>query len=169
MALSPGQLPQFGPSSRLPCQALIASVRVSDYILCCIDAMLLCTLCVFPQLTSLPESGTNSAQRDIFFADLPVTSPAKPEVNITCRRTLNESTGLITAHLEWSYEYNPLIQEAISMYTLTYRLEPEGPLGSISNLDPSNSSQVSGNWLLSCIVMWYISLEGSELIHLQTT
>lgn len=162
MALSPGELPQFGPSSTRGCQALLTTVSMSDYLLHCIDTI---SILVSPQLTTLSESGGNSggnsAQTVIpLLGLLPVTSPAPPEVNITCRRTLNKSTGLITAHLEWSYEYNPLIQDAISMYRLTYRLVPGGPLGSILNFNPSIPSQVSAK--LTALIysdVLYISLE----------
>lgn len=165
MALSPGELPQFGPSFRRGCQALITTVSTSNYLLHCIDTI---SILVSPQLTALSESGSNSTLAVIPLAGVPVTSPAQPEVNITCRRTLNKSTGLITAHLEWSYEYNPLIQDAISMYTFTYRLVPGGPLGSISNFNPSITSQVSAK--LTAIIqsdVLYISVL-SELMHLQT-
>ena len=70
------------------------------------------------QLLSLP--GGNSARRDIVFTLHPeVTSPEQPTVAHMCMRTVDTLTGLVEISLNFSYEYNPLIEEAIVNYTAT--------------------------------------------------
>ena len=75
------------------------------------------------QLTSLP--GTNTAT--ISFGErfpLYVTSPPQPVVNFTCDRMVDEATGLINAHLQWSYVHENIsyIQEAIKNYRIGFEL-----------------------------------------------
>ena len=75
------------------------------------------------QLTSLP--GTNTAT--ISFGErfpLYVTSPPQPVVNVTCDRMVDEATGLINAHLQWSYAHENIsyIQEVIQSYQIGFYL-----------------------------------------------
>lgn len=70
------------------------------------------------QLTSLPEGQDNSIKFNINSKTPYVTSPLKPEVTYSCKRQVDPQTGLIGIALNFSYEYNRLIQQAISMYTV---------------------------------------------------
>ena len=45
-----------------------------------------------------------------------LTSPLRPSVTQTCAKTLDPLTGIVGISTEYSYEYNPLIEEAISRY-----------------------------------------------------
>ena len=64
------------------------------------------------QLIYAPISSGFSSSRTISNCD--PTEPAMPTVNFSCDRTVDSITGLLTIHLNWTYEYNPLIEEAIS-------------------------------------------------------
>ena len=49
-------------------------------------------------------------------------------VNVTCDRLVDEATGLITAHLQWSYVHDNIsyIQEAIKDYRIDFALIKSG-------------------------------------------
>ena len=42
------------------------------------------------------------------------TNQMRPPIEFSCQRTMDRTTGLLSTHISWSYEYNPLIEEAIS-------------------------------------------------------
>lgn len=59
-----------------------------------------------------------------------MTSPSKPKVTLSCKRRVDPQTGLVGIALNFSYEYNPLIQQAISMYDVDVLVtNPDGSNG----------------------------------------
>ena len=68
------------------------------------------------QLQSLPGGNSDDASISFTGPNQIVTSPAPPPVTYMCARTVDTVTGLVGISLMFSYEYNPLIQEAIDQY-----------------------------------------------------
>ena len=89
--------------------------------------------CFSPQLQSLPETADNSITIRVEFNAFPaVTTPAQPVVTQTCNRILDPLTGLVAISLNYSYEYNPLIEETIVAYTVNaHELLEDGRNGAI--------------------------------------
>ena len=101
------------------------------------------------QLTSLP--GTNSVLLVLGRnKSLEVTSPPEPVVNFTCDRMVDETTGVIGVHLQWSYMHENIsyIQEAIKNYRIGFELitlfesDTMTRTGGISDLNKILSTQV---------------------------
>ena len=92
----------------------IVRVSVSTY---AIAVVVLFLVFILHQLTALPEGQDNSINLNLNTPSS-VTSPSKPEITYSCERLVDPQTGLVGIGLNFSYEYNPLIQEAISMYTV---------------------------------------------------
>ena len=44
-------------------------------------------------------------------------------MTVSYERTVDPATGLLSAHLNWSYEYNPLVEQAISENVVVITLE----------------------------------------------
>ena len=81
-----------------------------------------------------------------------MTSPDTPEVDFNCERLVDETTGLIGIHLEWSYrDENSYVRQAIEKYAfgLNFRTvlssgtDHHDP-GGVIDLNPTLSQQVSG-------------------------
>ena len=67
------------------------------------------------------------------------SEPVMSTINFSCDRTVDSITGLLTIHLNWTYEYNPLIEEAISRRNIFFKARTdEGDLLNGDNipLDP---------------------------------
>ena len=77
---------------------------------------------LLPQLTSLPEGEDNSDSLTLRFPVnvlVPIlTSPEEPSATYSCERRLDPITGLIDIFINFTYEYNSLIEEAIINYTV---------------------------------------------------
>ena len=71
-----------------------------------------------PQLQSLPANSENSIRINSVPVARELTSPVKPDVTQTCDKTSNPMTGTVGITTRYSYEYNPLIEEAIIGYNL---------------------------------------------------
>ena len=75
----------------------------------------------FPlQLTSLPVAEDNSDSLILsypMFAPI-LTSPERPSATYFCEKRVDPITGLIDIFINFTYEYNPLIEEAIINYTV---------------------------------------------------
>ena len=148
MALSPGQLPQFGPERRRGvCDYdLKVSYRIELYPVACVHYKDTHP----PQLQSLPASNGNSILKSIELEK--VTSPDKAEVDFHCERLVDEATGLIGIHLEWSYsDESSYIREAIAEYMVGLRSKTVLPSGTVDEtpgctltLNSTLSQQVSG-------------------------
>ena len=74
------------------------------------------------QLTSLPEAddntGTFTLGFPVMFRAPIVDSPLAPVATSFCERRVDPITGLIDIFLNFTYEFNPLIEEAIINYTV---------------------------------------------------
>ena len=71
------------------------------------------------QLTCLPEIADNDEYLEVKFNDQSstiVTSPVEPNVTQTCSGSVDSDTGQIGISFNFSYEHDPLIEEAIVNY-----------------------------------------------------
>ena len=86
-----------------------------------------------------------------------MTAPERPEVDFNCERLVDEATGLIGVHMEWSYsDENSRVREAIGNYTFSLNFQgvlPSGEediaTGGDINLNPMLSQQVSDAYDIS--------------------
>ena len=84
-----------------------------------------------------------------------MTAPERPEVDFNCERLVDETTGLIGVHVEWSYsDENSYIREAIEKYAFSLNFQgvlPSGEIdhapGGVINLNPMLSQQVSDSYI----------------------
>ena len=94
--------------------------------------------CFYLQLRYNPISSGFSTQQNIGFRFCRPTEPVTPTVSFSCNRRVDIITGLIEIHLNWTYEFIPLLEEAISVYNIFYNALIDG-VASIGNnipLDP---------------------------------
>ena len=86
-----------------------------------------------------------------------MTAPERPEVDFNCERLVDEATGLIGVHMEWSYsDENSRVREAIGNYRFSLQFKgvlPSGEkdiaIGGDINLNPMLSQQVSDAYDIS--------------------
>ena len=60
------------------------------------------------------------------------------DVSFSCDRVLDPVTGLLSIHMSWSYEYNRLIEEAITKRNLFFTSAMKG-----GNTIPANNNELS--------------------------
>ena len=84
-----------------------------------------------------------------------MTAPERPEVDFNCERLVDETTGLIGVHVEWSFsDENSRVREAIENYTFSLHFqgvllsgEIDRAPGGVINLNPMLSQQVSDSYI----------------------
>jgi hypothetical protein len=83
--------------------------------------------------------GTYSAPRTLT-CNTP-TGSMRPPVDYSCRGEIDTITGLLTAHLNWNYEYNPIVEDVILKKTMFLQsfADRDFEAGNI-DLDPERSS-----------------------------
>ena len=62
-----------------------------------------------------------SSARTVKFRDVLVTSPTPPVIDFTCFSTADEVTGFHSIHAEFTYNNQPLTQEAIYKFVISLR------------------------------------------------
>ena len=94
--------------------------------------------CFYLQLRYNPISSGFSVQQTIQLGTCEPTEPVAPTVSLSCNRRVDIITGFIEIHINWTYEYNPLIEEAISEYNIFYTSIIDGSISIGNNipLDP---------------------------------
>ena len=97
---------------------------------------------MYSQLSYNPLSSGFATQQFISLRNCAPTEPAAPAVSFSCHRRIDIVTGLIEIHINWSYEYIPLIEEAVAVYNIFYNAVIDGDIliGHNIRLDPQVSS-----------------------------
>lgn len=112
-----GDVPQFGPQTNRECNYIL-TVRLTSTNYTTVELMRAHYNFYYSlQLHSLPASSDNSDRINVPVA-CELTSPVKPDVTQTCDKTPDPMTGTVGITTRFSYEYNPLIEEAITGYKI---------------------------------------------------
>ena len=83
-----------------------------------------------------PQGNENIASR--ILRNIRVTSPKPPSTTLTCNQVPDEATGRIGIDILWSYDHEPLVQEAIVENVLGFDLQ-------IRSISSGNFEVVRGN------------------------
>ena len=96
----------------------------------------------YSQLRYNPLSSGFATRQIISLRFCNPTEPAAPTVSFSCYRRVDIVTGRIEIHINWSYEYIPLIEEAVAVYNIFYNAVIDGDIlvGHNIVLDPQVSS-----------------------------
>ena len=93
---------------------------------------------IYSQLTYNPSTIGFGTSQSISLQRCDPTEPLAPVVNLSCNRRVDIVTGLIEIHMNWNYEYIPLIEDAIAVYNIFFSSVIDGHTRSGKNiaLDP---------------------------------
>ena len=123
--------------------------------------------CFSPQLQSLPETADNDVTINVENGFPAVTTPTQPVVTQTCNRILDPLTGLVAISLNYSYGYNPLIEETIVAYTVNaHELLEDGRNGAILGefIYNPNITLTSTVFMLS-LLPWPFLFHNCHVLH----
>ena len=98
--------------------------------------MLICIQ--YSQLNYNPLSSGFATYQYISLRTCAPTEPAAPTVFISCQRQVDIVTGLIEIHINWDYEYIPLIEDAVTDHMVSFSAVIDGDIiiGHNITLDP---------------------------------
>ena len=117
-----------------------------------------------PQLQSLPATNDNSERYIRLLEE--VTAPERPEVDFNCERLVDEATGLIGVHVEWSYsDENSRVREAIRNYRFSLQFKGMLPSG---GMDIVVGGNIDLNPMLSQKVSDAYDISLRQLLHVHT-
>ena len=76
------------------------------------------------QLRYLPMPATLESRLNINMKNCKPTHERTPDLlSLSCERSVDTSTGLISVHFNWVYEHIPAIQDAITKYRIVLNSE----------------------------------------------